>query len=94
MAKVSESEAKRDKQSEIAAKALSLKRSKIAEDRLRGVEAISEYTGFTRRQAEYRLMKGLIPHWREGVLYVASKKAIDEQHAQRATYRPAASEAA
>jgi hypothetical protein len=65
-------------------------KTEALKDLLRGVEAISAYTGYTRRQTECRLARNELPHWREGILYCASRKALDEFFATRSTYRPGA----
>jgi len=50
----------------------------IRDDRLEGAKAIAEFYGLPERVCRYRLDKGIIPHAREGMLYVASKRALTE----------------
>jgi hypothetical protein len=50
----------------------------IADDRLVGAKAISDFRGEPVRRTRYLLQKGLIPHGYEGTLLVASKKRLRE----------------
>ena len=52
----------------------------IAADRLDGVPAIAAFLGLTERVCRYRLSLGVIPHYREGAIHVASKRSLREHH--------------
>jgi hypothetical protein len=52
----------------------------IKDDRLVGARRISEFRGEDVRRTYYLLERGIIPASREGRMYVASKRALREQH--------------
>jgi hypothetical protein len=54
----------------------------IADDRLAGVRAIAKFRGEPERRTRYLLDRGLIPHGREGEIFVASKRTLLQQWRQ------------
>jgi hypothetical protein len=53
----------------------------VASDVLRGVGAISQEVGLTKREAYYKLEKGIIPAGKDGSQWVASRKKLREHYA-------------
>jgi len=52
--------------------------SPLADDRLVGVNAIAAYRGETPRRTRYLIEIGELPVGKEGNIYVASKRGLDE----------------
>jgi hypothetical protein len=52
----------------------------LADDRLTGVEAIGQFIDpeMSQWKTQRLLEEGYYPHWKEGRVYVASKKALRE----------------
>jgi len=59
----------------------------LADDNLRGCEAIAEFVGLNPRQAFLALQKGRIPAFKQGRLWIASKQRIRRFYAE-STYKP------
>jgi hypothetical protein len=51
-------------------------REELAEDLLRGVDAIAEYIGDSTRRTYYKLERGYLPAGKEGATWIASKSAL------------------
>jgi hypothetical protein len=56
----------------------------LADDRLVGVEAISEFRGEPLPRTRYLVRIGAIPVYREGRIICASKRVLLERHLQAA----------
>jgi hypothetical protein len=52
----------------------------LAADILRGVRAISEFTGESERRTVYLLERGLLPCGKVGAIWVASKRKLRDHY--------------
>ena len=52
----------------------------LAADILRGVGAISEYTGETERRTYYLLQRKLLPGMKQGAVWLSRKSALDRHY--------------
>ena len=55
----------------------------LADDILRGVKAISAFTGEPERRVQYLVESGQIPAGKIGRLWIASKKRLREYYAEK-----------
>jgi hypothetical protein len=51
----------------------------LADDLLRGVPAISRYTGETPRQTYYALTEGLLPGFKRGKIWYSRKSSLNRR---------------
>jgi hypothetical protein len=54
----------------------------LGDDILRGVRAISDFTGEPERRVHYLLDKGYLPAGQIGRIWIASKRTLREHYAQ------------
>jgi hypothetical protein len=64
--------------------------SRLADDLLRGIAEIAEYTGETYRAAHWRIVRGDYPVTRVGKIVTARKSEIDKVYAPPQDAAPAA----
>jgi hypothetical protein len=62
----------------------------LANDILRGAEAIAAFTGDPVERVRYLIRRKLIPHYRQGSRICASKRVLTEHHLAAATGKPEA----
>jgi hypothetical protein len=62
----------------------------LANDILRGAEAIAAFTGDPVERVRYLIRRNLIPHYRQGSRICASKRVLMDRHLQAASGKPEA----